>query len=201
MHMATLWHCMWGRGLRGNNDTCLALSWLSVTSSATHKQIGSFWCWFLGWWVCVHSRTLWVSPTNSPVRLRVSPATSTPMGFFIQEVLRLCFLVLEALETWVVWSVSLPSCSFWLIRTQMWDHLLCQPPTCPKSSLPRLPISIPPTGLDECFLFNSLVVRLQYSLICRKFWLFFVFKCVVVLLLVVRWGTVYLPMPHLGWKS
>ena len=85
MHMATLWHCMWGRGLRGNNDTCLALSWLSVTSSATHKQIGSFWCWFLGWWVCVHSRTLWVSPTNSPMRLGVSHATSTPTGFFSQR--------------------------------------------------------------------------------------------------------------------
>ena len=31
--------------------------------------------------VCVHSRTLWVSPTNSPVRLGVSAAT-TPTGFF-----------------------------------------------------------------------------------------------------------------------
>ena len=37
-------------------------------------------------WVCVHSRTLWVSPTNSPVRLGVSPAAaSTPMGVFTQR--------------------------------------------------------------------------------------------------------------------
>ena len=36
-------------------------------------------------WTCVHSRTLWVSPTTSPVRLGVSPATSTPTGFFSQR--------------------------------------------------------------------------------------------------------------------
>ena len=35
-----------------------------------------------GGWVCVHSRPLWVPPTNSPVRLGVSPtAASTPTGF------------------------------------------------------------------------------------------------------------------------
>ena len=37
---------MHGRGRRGNNATCLALSWLSVTSPTTHKQIGPLWCWF-----------------------------------------------------------------------------------------------------------------------------------------------------------
>ena len=52
-----------------------------------------------------------------------------------------------------------------------------------------------PTGLDECFFFNSLVVRLPYSSIFCQFWLFFVFKFVVVLLLVVRGGTVCLPTP------
>ena len=41
---------------------------------------------FLGGWVCVHSRTLWVSSTNSPVRLGVSPtAASTPTGVFSQR--------------------------------------------------------------------------------------------------------------------
>ena len=39
-----------------------------------------------GWVVCVRSRTLWVSPTNSPVRLGVSPAAaSTPTGVFNQR--------------------------------------------------------------------------------------------------------------------
>ena len=60
----------------------------------------------------------------------------------------------------------------------------------PPASVPRvlstqLPISAPPTGLDECFFFNSLVFRLPYSSIFCQFWLFFVFKFVVVLLLVV----------------
>ena len=36
-------------------------------------------------WVCVHSRTLWVSPINSPVRWGVSPATETPTSFLYQR--------------------------------------------------------------------------------------------------------------------
>ena len=36
-------------------------------------------------WVCIRSRPLWVSPTNSPVRLGVFPASaSTPTGVFNQ---------------------------------------------------------------------------------------------------------------------
>ena len=72
-------------------------------------------------------------------------------------------------------------------------------PGSPAAALPRvpsstrLPVSAPPTGLDECF-FNSLVVGLPYSLIFGEFWLFFVFKSAV-LLLVVRGGTVCLPAP------
>ena len=55
-------------------------------------------------------------------------------------------------------------------------HWVRQPPPCHESSLPWLPISAPPTGLDECFFFNSLVVGLPYSSIFCQFWLFFVFK-------------------------
>ena len=95
-----------------------------------------------------------------------------PHRFFQSEVLRLYF---HALEPQVVQSVSLPSCSSQFICTQMWDCLLCQPlPFC-KSSLPWLPVSAPPTGLDECFFFSSLVVRLPYSSIFWLFWLFFCF--------------------------
>ena len=123
----------------------------------------------------------------------------TTHRFFHSEVLRLYF---PTLEPWVVWSVSLLSCSSWFIRIQTWDHLVCQPPPlpvcqlppCGHSSLPQLPISAPPTSLDECF-FNSLVVRLPYSSIFWQFWLFFVFKLVVALLLVVQGDTVYLPTP------
>ena len=45
-----------------------------------------------------------------------------------------------------------------------------------ESCLPQLPVSTPPTGLDECFFFISLVVRLPCGLIFCQFWLFFVFR-------------------------
>ena len=51
--------------------------------SITQKQIGPLWWWFPGAWVCVHSRTLWTSPTNSPVSLGFLPM-SHPKGFYIQ---------------------------------------------------------------------------------------------------------------------
>ena len=84
----------------------------------------------------------------------------------------------------------------------MWDRLLLQPlpglicqlQPCHESSPFQLPVFTFPTGLDEYF-FNSLVFELPYSLIFWQFWLFFVFKLVVVLLLVVGGGTIYLPMP------
>ena len=47
---------------------------------------------------------------------------------------------------------------------------------CRETSPPRLPISTPPTSLEERFFFISLVVGLLCSSIFRQFWLFFVFK-------------------------
>ena len=88
------------------------------------------------------------------------------------------------LEPCVMQSVSLPSCSSWFIFMQMYDLPLHQLPCC-TSSPSQLPLSAPSTSLDECFFFKSLVVRLSYSSIFWQFWLFFVFKFVVVLLLVV----------------
>ena len=49
-------------------------------------------------------------------------------------------------------------------------------PRCHQSRLPRLPISAPPTGLDKCFFFISLVVGFLCGFIFCQFWLFFVFK-------------------------
>ena len=155
-----------GEGLRGNNATCSTLSQLSVPSPTTHKQIGPFWCSFLGGWACVCSRTLGVSPSNSHVRLGVSPTATTPTGFFSQKFLRLYF---PGLEPWVTQSVSLPNCSSSFIHTQKWDYQICQPLPCSESSPLRLPVCAPPTGLDECFFFNSLVMRLSYSLIFCQF--------------------------------
>ena len=120
--------------------------------------------------------------------------------FFQSQVLRLYF---PTLEPWVTQSVSLPSCSSQFILMQIWDYLLHQPPPgrvhqplpCSDSTAPWLPVSAPPTGLDKCFFFNSLVVRLPYSVIFWQFWLFFVFKFVVALLLVMWGSKVYLPKP------
>ena len=74
------------------------------------------------------------------------------------------------------------------------DLLVCQPLPCPVSSPPWLPVSAPLISLDECF-FNSLVVGLLYSSISQQFWLFFIFKLVIILLLVVQGSEVYLPSP------
>ena len=115
----------------------------------------------------------------------------SPHRFLQPEVLRLYFPVLES---WVVLSVSLPSCYSWFTHTHMWDCLVLQPPSCHVSSLPQLPFSAPLTSLDECFLFKSLVFRVSYSSIFWQFWMCFGFKLVVVLL-AVRGSKVYLSMP------
>ena len=94
---------MWGRGPIGSNGISTTICRISVTPSATHNQIGPLWCCFPSGWVCVHSRTLWVSPTNSPERLGVSPAaTPTPQVFSISG-LRLYF---PELGLWVEPSVT-----------------------------------------------------------------------------------------------
>ena len=41
----------------------------------------------------------------------------------------------------------------------------------PAATWPHI-LSAPPTSLDKCFFFNSLVVRLPCSLILRQYWLF-----------------------------
>ena len=126
-----------------------------------------------------------------------------PHRFLQPGVLRLYFLVLEP---WVAWSVSLPSCSFWFIHTQMWDCLVHQLPRLPSllpchaSSPVRLPISAPPTSLDECFFFNSLVVGLPYSLIFLAVLVVFCFQiCWCPSWLYKEAQCVYLRL-HFGWK-
>ena len=161
-----------GEGLRGNNGACSALCQLSVTSPTTHKQFGPFWCCFLSGWVCIRSRTLWVSPMNSPVWLGVSPTATTPTGVFNQR-----FEAFFPQDGSLGCVVCLAPQLFLLVYL----HANVRPPSPPAAALPRvlstwLPISAPPTGLDECFFFNSLVVGLPYSSI-------FCFKFVVVLLL------------------
>ena len=123
--------------------------------------------------------------------------------FFQSEVLKLYFPTLSSLSS----SLAVPpsclyactcgtthSASFHLALSASHHlvHQVLQPSSCSESSLPRLPVLSPPTDLDECFFFNSLVVRLPYSSVFWQLWLFFVFKFVVVLLFVVQGGKVYL---------
>ena len=94
-----------------------------------------------------------------------------PHWFLQPEFLRLYF---PTLEPWVGQFVSLPSCSLSL------SVFKCATPGPPAAALPhvlsaQLSISTPPTGLDKCFFFNSLVVGLPCRLIFWQFWLFFLF--------------------------
>ena len=124
-------------------------------------------------WVCALYRPLCVCPTNSPVRLGVSPAAaSTPTGVFTQR-----FEALFPQAGTLGCRVCLTS-QFFL---PVYQHENVGPPSPPATALLRvlstqLPFSAPPTSLDECFFFNSLVVVLPYSSIFCQFWLFFVFK-------------------------
>ena len=151
------------------------------------------------------------------MRLGVSPtAISTPTGVFSQRFEALfphtgilgcmvCLVPQLFLPVYLPVNVgpsspptaaSVTSCSTPHPAPQS-ATLLGAPTTAMSSVLSarQLPVSAPPTSLDECFFFNSLVVRLPYSSIFCQFWGFFVFKFVVVLLLVVQGGNVYLPTP------
>ena len=137
----------------------------------------------------MRSRTLWVSPTSSPVRLGVSPAAaSTHMGVFNQRFEALfpqagalgcvvCFAPLPFLLVYLcsnvgpggLLAVALPA----LFVPQSTTSL--DPAVCPKSCAPRLPVSAPSASLEECFFFISLVVGLPCGSIFCQFWLFFCF--------------------------
>ena len=129
-----------------------------------------------------------------------------PHMFLQSEVLRLYF---STLEPWVVRSDLLPSWSSWFFCMQMWDcwlhhlppHWVLQPLPCCESAPTQLPISAPPTSLDECVFFKSLVVWLPYSSVLCQFWLFFVCKLLLSLFWLCReTKCIYLRL-HLGWES
>ena len=135
--VAELWCCMWERGSRGNNATCSGLRQFSVTSPATHNQIGPFWCWFPRW-VSLHT---FKDPAGLSSELSCEAGSFShcclnPNRCFQLEALRLYFPVLEP---WVVQSVSLPSCSSRFTCMQMWAHPGPPSPPCLESSPPWLP--------------------------------------------------------------
>ena len=129
----------------------------------------------------------------------VSPAaSSTPTGVFNQRFEALfpragalrcmvCFAPPPFLPVYLCANVGLqgpPGTTLWGLLAEAlpaplhnppprWVH---QPLPCRKAFPPWLPVSAPPTGLDECFFFISFVVGVSYSSIFCQVWLFFVFK-------------------------
>ena len=107
------------------------------------------------------------------------------------------------------------------IYTQMWNCLVCQPPPCLSwsasqclscpvlqphtysvTSPPLWPVSAPPTGLNEYFFFNFLVVGLPYSLIFLAVLVIFFFLNLLLSFFSLHEDAkcIYLHL-HLGWKS
>ena len=127
-----------------------------------------------------------------------SPAAATATYFYSQTFWGFFSAVLEPR---VAWSVLLPICSSQFICSQMWDRqLLPFLPSLPVATLPCILSALAAHFHPSCqfgwmLILYSFIVRLPYSLIFWQFWLFFVFKFVVVLLLVVWGGKVYQPMP------
>ena len=189
---------MWGRGREGalalaplfaRLQSLPPLPTIKLGPSGADSQVGR--------WACAHSRPLWISPTNSPVRLGVSPAApSTLMGVFNQrfEALFLCAGALGCVVSFTpppflpvylctnvgprgLLAVTLPAPFHNLPPCWVRQQLPCH-----ESSPPQLPISTPPTTLDECFFFISLVVGFPCSSGCFKlllsFWLCKETQCV-----------------------
>ena len=98
----------------------------------------------------------------------ISSATPTPTGFYSQKLWGFIFL---ALEPWAVQSsLGLGSVTpnFYPPQVNVVWPITILPPSPLRSTLhlsASLHISSPPTRLDECGFFKSLVVGLSYSLI------------------------------------
>ena len=131
----------------------------------------------VGGWVCACSRTLWVSPMNSPVRLGVSPtAATTPTDFYSQRFwgfISLCWNPgLRSLSRFPVFPPGSSACQ---CRTACSaSHHFAASPLCPSClSPPLLPVwvnvsSLTPRLLDfhtvrfsgssGCFLFLNVLL-------------------------------------------
>ena len=124
-------------GEESKREQCHLLSslWLSVT---THKQIGPFWSWLPGGWVCACSRTLWVSPSNSPVwgwELLLVP--QRPQVFSVRgfEALSPCSATLGCMVCLV--------CQLFLL---VYPHANVELPALPAAASPGPPADTLPTS-------------------------------------------------------
>ena len=187
-------------GEGSEREQCPLLSSRPAFSRLPHYlQIGPFWCWFWGGCFvyvlgpCGSLQKLsceagffshWSNPTEF-YRQRFwgfsSPCQNPGLHGLSQSPVVLYSYPLANVGAPIPPATTLPSQSSSC-------HLVAHPLHHSCLSLPLLPIWMNVSSL-------TLFVGLPYSLIFWKFWLFFVFKFVAVLLLVVRGGKLYLYTP------
>ena len=121
-------------------------------------------------WACACSRHLWVSPTTSPVRLGVSPAAAPiPTGVFSQGFEDLFPLrwspglrgLLHSLPLVLVYlcaNVGPRGLLLGLPAPFVPHSASLGPATATRVLSTLVPVSAPPTGLDECLFFISLLL-------------------------------------------
>ena len=132
---------MWGRGPRGNSAACSAHCQFSVTSPATHNQIGLLLGCFPGWvGLCTFDDPVGLSNKIS-YEAGVSPvATSTPTGVFS---LRLWgFISLH-------WNPGLCGNLTPQLFLPVYLHTNVGLPCLPAAALPGLPATAFPTPVPQ----------------------------------------------------
>ena len=141
-----------------------------------------------------------------PEKPAVFSIVPTPTVFYIQK---LWGFIFQVLGPWAVWSglawgwgCSLPRYPSWFLATTC--ECGTTHSTAAAASLCYIrspPLSIPTLHLcplyclHECGFFKSLVVGLPHSLIFWRFWVLFVLRLVVILLVVVQGGEACLRAP------
>ena len=196
----TLLHCGIGCG-GGVRERTMPLAWhlpcFQLLPPLPISILGPFWCCFQGGWVCVCSRTPWVSPKNSPVRLGVSSAT-TP-GLYSQRFWGCSFLA---------GTLGCTVCLVPQLFLPAYPHANVGSPSplattwpCSVSCLAAHPLHLGcptppllPVWINVSFL-TPWLLDFHNGSIFWQFWLLFVFKFVVVLLLVVQGSKACLPTP------
>ena len=188
---------MWGRCQKGNNATFSAFTPFSVTSPTSPMtgapiavalvaslRVGKL-AYILGWWGPFKQNLLkdwqFVLPPQPPL------AFTEVMKFYFPGAGTLGCTVWPGAgfthSTVVLPGFNLPHMNVGLpvplLPPPFWCHSASSPPWLPSSS--------PPANLDEYGFFKPLVVWLLYSLMFWQFWVLFVLRLVVILLVVV-WG-------------
>ena len=168
---------------------CLLSSWLAFSHFPSYPQANWALLVLIPRWVGLCTTwTLWFSPMNSPMRLGVSPATSTPTGFFSQR-----FWGFISPH----WNSGLHDLSRSTVPPSLSEHkcgTACPSPPaatflrvlCPGCT--SLPLLLVWMNVSSLTLWLSDIHTFQFS-VSSGF--IFVFKFVSVLLLVVWGGKVY----------